>query len=147
MAIKIYESDTSGNFSVVYTTDHCNNFEIKKSTGIIPFSLPLISGTANQSTEMIGEQTEFIHLSGVEANVSMDFEIGMSDINTLLGLVTNYAYKSHRIEIGDWSGYISNYTMDGIIDNIRIRQEGGDPRLSCNLTFLRGFNPLHDLGY
>lgn len=145
MTINIYQNINSTEYALVYSLDHCNSFEVKKSTGIIPFSLPIVDQTVETSGRMITEQTEFIHIGGVEANVSMDFDIGMSNINTLLGLVSNKMSKKHKLDIIDWSGQSSGYTFIGIIDSVRIKQEGGDPRLSCNLTFLEGSNSLSNM--
>jgi hypothetical protein len=143
--INIYQNTSATGYTLIYSMDHCNNFEVKKSTGIIPFSLPIVNQTSETSGRMITEQTEFIHIGGVEANVSIDFDIGMGNINTMLGLVSNKLSKKHKIDVVDWAGQSSGYTFIGIIDSVRIKQEGGDPRLTCNLTFLEGSNSLDDM--
>ena len=145
MAIKIYQNTNASSYQLIYTTDNTDSLEIKKSTGVIPFSLPIVGQSSEISGRMITENTEFIHIGGVEANLTIDFEIGMSNINTMLGLVSNKLSKKHKIDIEDWSGETSGYTFIGIVDSVRIKQTGGDARLTCNLSFLEGVNPLDDM--
>lgn len=145
MAINIYQNTNASAYILVYSADHCENFEIKKSTGVIPFSLPIVDQTSETSGRMVTEQTEFIHIGGVEANISIDFDIGMSSINTMMGLVSNKMSRKHKVDVTDWAGETSGYTFIGIIDAVRIRQTGGDPRLTCNLTFIEGSNSLSDM--
>lgn len=143
--IKIYENTNASAYALMYTTDHCDSFEVKKSTGIIPFSLPIVDNTSETTGRMISENTEFIHIGGVESNISMRFEIGMSDIKTLLNLVSNKLSKKHKIDVDDWSGQASAQIFIGIVDSVRVVHAGGDPRLTCDLTFLEGANPLDDM--
>lgn len=143
--VKIYQNVTASTYVLMYTADNVDSLEIKKSTGVMPFSLPIVNQTSETSGRMITENTEFVHIGGVEANLSVDFEIGMSNINTMLGLVSNKLSKKHKIDVEDWSGQTSGYTFIGIVDSVRIKQTGGDPRLTCNLSFLEGVNPLDDM--
>ena len=145
MAINIYQNTNASAYVLIYSADNCESFEVKKSTGIIPFSLPIVDQTSETSGRMITEQTEFIHINGVEANISIDFEIGMSNINTMLGLISNKMSRKHKIDVTDWNGETSGYTFIGIVDSVRVRQVGGDPRLTCNLTFIEGANNLSDM--
>lgn len=148
MSVNIYSAAllSSELYTLRFATDNVTSFEVKKSTGIIPFSLPVVNNTLETSNAVITEQSEFIHIGGVEATVNIDFEIAMSSIGTLLSFVTNKISEKHRIEVGEWSGS-TNCIFNGIIDSVRIKQEGGDPRLTCNISFLNGANTLAGIGY
>lgn len=148
MPIKIYNNTNASSYTLIYTADNCQRLEIKKSTNTIPFSLPIVDNaweTSESDNRLITENTEFVHIGGVEVNVSVDFEIGMADIRSMLSLVTNRISRKNKIEVIEWSGLSSGATFIGIIDSVRLKQEGGDPRLTCNLNFLEGFNPLEDM--
>lgn len=147
MPIEIYQNTNASSYLLMFTTDNTNRLEIKKSTGIIPFSLPIMDQTGESvgGNAAVTEKIDFIHVSGVEAEIDIDFEIGMNNIDTLLGMVSNKMSRKHKLIVTDWSGQTSGQSYYGIIDNIRIKQEGGDPRLNCNLSFYVGANPLDDM--
>lgn len=148
MPVNIYSAFLSATiYNLVYATDNINSLTINKSTGVIPFSLPMISNTQETTNRAIGEQIEFIHIGGIEATVTLDFEIGMSDIGTMLGLVTNRISEKHKIEVTEWSGQTNGCVFIGLIDSVRIKQDGGDPRLNCNISFMEGANTMAGLGY
>lgn len=144
MVINIYQNTNASSYVLIHSQNNIDSLEINKSTGIIPFSLPIVDNTTETSGRMITENIEFIHIGGVEATINMDFIIDMNKINTMLGLVSNKVSKKHKIDISEWSGQTSGYSFIGIIDKIRLRQEGGDPTLTCSLSFLEGANPLGD---
>ena len=148
MPVNIYSAAlTSGApYSLIYAIDNINTLTINKSTGIVPFSLPMVENIINTSGRLITEQCEFIHIGGIDATVALDFEIGMNDIETMLSLVTNKVATQHKIEVMAWSGEISNVSFEGIIDSVRIKQDGGDTRLSCNISFMEGANTLSGMG-
>jgi len=147
--IKIYKnlSGSANTYELLYTADNIEYIDIKKSTGVIQFSLPIVSNTSETSGNMVNEQCEFIHINGVEANVDLSFTMAMNEINTMLSLVDNKMSTKHKLDICDWEGQTSGYTFLGLVDSVRLRQEGGDPRVTCNLTFLAGQNNLADFGY
>lgn len=148
--IEIYQSLSGiiSTYVLMHTIDNTNRLEIKKSTGIIPFSLPVVdqTGEAVGGNAMVTEKIDFIHISGVEAEIDLDFEIGMNNMDTLLGLVSNKMGRKHQLKVTDWSGQTSgNQTFYGIVDSVRIKQEGGDPRVNCNMSFFIGANPLQGI--
>lgn len=148
MPVNIYNAFlNASSYTLVYSADNINNFTINKSTGLIPFSLPIVSNTINTENRAITEQSELIHIGGVESTLNIDFEIGMPDVNNILRLVNNRISEQHKIEITEWSGQNSAFIFYGIIDSARVTQNGGDPRLSCNLTFMEGANTMAGLGY
>lgn len=148
MPVNIYGAFLSSEiYTLEYAPDNINNITLNKSTGVIPFSLPIVDNTSETSDRVNMEQMEFIHIGGVESTISLDFEIGIPDILKMTGLVTNKIAKKHKITITEWSGQISGVSFIGIVDSVRIRQDGGDPRLSCNLNFMEGANTLAGLGY
>lgn len=148
MPIEIFSALISSTlYSSVYTTDNTVNLQITKSTGLIPFSLPIVDNTQETANRGITEQTELIHIGGVESTLNIDFEVGMGNVGTMLSLVTNKISNKHKIEIGDWSGLNSSFIYIGIIDSVKIKQDGGDPRINCSLSFMEGANTLAGLGY
>lgn len=146
VGIKIYEWNTdTAAYDLKYTALDCNEFEVSKNSGVIPFSLAVVDTDQDTSGRVINEKTDLIRISGVDAQVSVSFEISISDIQTMLNLVSNRIGKKHKIDVEDWSGDLANYSFIGLISNIRLIQAGGDPKLMCGLTFYEGDNIFFDL--
>jgi hypothetical protein len=139
MTIDIAEYSNSV-YNVIYSLDHCNSFEITKSNGVMQFGLPIVNNTSLTEGRLINEKSDTVSIGGINAQAKISFEIPMSGIKTCLDLVNNRYDVDYKISVNDWSGDISTTLLYGIFDNVRIRQEGGDPRLTCDLSFLEGAN-------
>lgn len=152
MTVNIYESEnliSSRIYTLKYTPDNINGFELKKSTGVIQFSIPLISGDQNLTTNMIKQQSEFIHINGIEAGINLSFEVDPADVRIIQDFIQNQAAKTYLIANDTWpatSGSTSGSTFEGIFDSIRVKQNGGDPRVTVDASFLYGSNTMSNLG-
>lgn len=127
-------------YNTIYTIDNCNSFEITKSNGVIQFGLPIVDNTSLTTGRLINEKSDTISITGINAQVKISFEIPMTDIKTCLDMCNNKYDIDYKISMNDWSGSINTTLLYGIFDNVRIKQEGGDPRLTCDLSFLEGAN-------
>lgn len=144
--IKIYScsancTSTSPTYSLIYTADNCENINITKSSGVMPFSLPIVNSTQETSTRMVTEKSDLIKISGVETVLDISFSIHVSEIKTLLDLITNRIDTKHKIVIDDWSTDLNSIVdFIGIIGNMRLRQTGGAGDIDCTITFYEGDN-------
>lgn len=140
MAIKIYQGTTSTGYTLKYTTDNTATLDLTRSNGAIQFALPIVSNTAETSGRLMQGKIDTISITGVLSEAKLSFEIPMTAIDTCLNLVGNAYDTQFKIDIEDWSGQIAGYSLIGIFDSVKIRQEGGNPRLTCDLSFLEGTN-------
>lgn len=150
--IKIYScsancTSTSPTYTLIYTADNCENISLTKSSGVTPFSLPIVDSTQETSTRMVSEKSDLIKISGVETTLDITFSIHVSEILTLLDLVTNRIDTKHKIIIDDWSADLNSVVdLLGIIGSIRIRQTGGAGDIDCAITFYEGDNFFANMG-
>ncbi len=142
MAIKIYQGTETAGYVLKYTTDNTVTLDITRSNGAIQFALPIVSNTTETSGRLLQGKVDTISITGVQSEAKLSFEIPMTAIDTCLNLVTNAYNTQFKIDIEDWAGQTSGYTLIGTFDSIRIRQEGGDPKLICDLSFLEGNNVM-----
>lgn len=147
--INIYQASnySSEIYTLVYNIDNIQRLNLNKNTGVLPFSLPIVEGTSEMSGRMIRENTEYVHVNGVEAKLTLSFEIGLNNINTMLGFVSNRLSHKNKIDVIDWAGETSGYTFIGIVDSVDITQNGGEIRPNCTLTFVEGSNVLDNMGF
>lgn len=140
MAIKIYQGTTTAGYTLKYTTDNTTTLDLTRSNGAIQFALPIVSNTADTSGRLMQGKVDTISITGVLSEAKLSFEIPMTAIDTCLNLVGNAYNTQFKIDIEDWAGQTSGYTLIGTFDSVKIRQEGGNPRLTCDLSFLEGTN-------
>ncbi len=146
VGIKIYQKNVGGSYDLKYTVVTCSSFEANKSAGAIPSPLPAVQTTIDTSGRLIKEKIDLVRIMGISADVSASFEIDTADIPTLLGLVTNRIDTVQRLVVEDWASDLSEYTFQGIVGNVKIRQQGGEAVLVCDLSFLEGDNVMDGLG-
>ncbi len=142
MTINIYQGTAATTYTLIYTLDHCNTLDISRNNGAIQFALPIVDNTVETSGRLLTGKVDTISLTGVTSDMKLSFDIPMTAINTCLNLVTNAYNTQFKVDINDWSGQVSGFSLVGTFDSVRIRQEGGDPRLTCELSFLEGTNVM-----
>jgi len=142
MTINIYQGTETSGYVLKYSLDHSNTFEITRNNGAMQFALPIVDNTTETSGRLLQGKVDTVSITGVTSQANLSFDIPMTAIDTCLNLVTNAYNTQFKIDVVDWSGQTSGYTLIGTFDNVRIRQEGGDPRLSCDLSFLEGTNVM-----
>ena len=147
MSIKIYEWNTSTSvFDLKYTADNCDSLDISKSSGIMPFGLPIVDTDQDTSGRLVNEKIDLIRISGIECTISISFEIDISDVKTMLDLVSNDIGMKNKIAIDDWGADLgSDINFIGIIGNIRLRQSDSPRRVSCTITHYEGDNLFYNL--
>jgi len=143
----IYEFNNSTDvFDLKYTADNCEDIKISKSTGIIPMGLPIVDTAQDTTGRIVSEKTDLIRISGVECTVSLSFDINVSDIVTILDLVTNAIGLKNKLIINGWSTDLgTDINFIGLISSIDIGHRGGDGAASCRLVFYEGDNIFFDL--
>ncbi len=142
MTINIYQGTSTSGYILQYTLDHCNTFEITRNNGAIQFALPIVSNTIETSGRLLQGKVDTVSITGVTSQAKLSFDIPMTAIDTCLNFVGNAYDTQFKIDVLDWTGQTSGYTLIGTFDSVRIRQEGGDPRLTVDLSFLEGTNVM-----
>jgi len=149
MALKIYKN-ASGFQNVftelLYTTDNIETIEIKKYTPVMQFGLPVVDKTIQTSGSLGIENMEYIHMNGCEGNIQFSFTAPMSDITTIYNIVGNKMSTTNMIVVDDWQSETSGYCFVGLLNDLRMRQNGGEPTLTIDMGMILGTNPVGDLG-